>query len=147
MLNRCFEELTDPITGDRGAALECLDLGSLFTPGFGSGLELRVAACERCKIEAVSLNNASSRVSPAVAFTVRAILHDDEAKLNQMTVQVLHLTYAQAHVLLLHRCGRPHDWPCSRLPVNRLGKPKQPVHGVNDVWAKPEVRSRRFKSG
>ena len=84
---------------------------------------------------------------PAVALAVGAVLHHDQAELDQMAIEVLHLAWAETQLLLLHRRGWPHDRPGGRLPIDGIREPKEPVDGVHDAWPQPEIRCGGFECG
>ena len=83
-------------------------------PSSASRHEFGVARGDRRQIEAVGLDNAALGVALAVALAVRAVLHRDEAELDQAAVDLLDLRRRQAERLLLHPGRGPH---------NRAGRP------------------------
>ena len=99
-----FQELSDAISGNRSSALQGLQTGTFLTPLFGCGLELSVATGERRQIKAVSLDDVSLEVPTAVALTVGAVLHYDQAEFDQIAIEVFHLAWTETQVLLLHGC-------------------------------------------
>ena len=73
------------------------------------------------KIEAVGFDDAALRVALAVALAVRAVLHRDEAELDQAAVDLLDLRRRQAERLLLHRGRGPYDRPRCPAPSPAAG--------------------------
>ena len=60
-----------------------------------------MACCNRRQIEAVGLDDPPLGVARAVALAVRAVLHGDQAGLDQAAVETLRLGFGQAERLLL----------------------------------------------
>ena len=66
---------------------------------------------ERREIEAVGFDDKPLLVAPSVALAVRAVLHGDQAELDQAAVDGLDLRRREAERLLLHGGRWPDDRP------------------------------------
>src|SRR6185369_5163435 len=109
-----LQDLDDAVAGDRGAAAQ-LPLLSPLCPGRGGYLdELGMARSQRRQVEAIGLGDAPLVVAPAVALAVGAVLHADQAGLDQPAVERLDLSPRQAERLLLRGGRRPDDRPPTR---------------------------------
>ena len=83
----------------------------------------------------------------AVALAVGAVLHGDEAGLDQRAVGRLDLRCRKAERLLLHGGRGPDDRPPSPAPVLRLGEFEQPVDGMHQAGRQPQPGCGRLQGG
>ena len=86
-------------------------------------------------------------VATAVALAVRAVLHGDQAELDQVVVDLLGLRGPEAERLLLHLGRGPDDRPRAFFPVLRLGEAEQPVDGVHQPRRNAEPRRGGLEGG
>ena len=107
-----------------------------------------MACRERREIEAVGLEDpAGLLMPPAVTLAVGAVLHCDQAELDQMVIDFLGLRGPETERFLLHLGRGPHDRPRPFFPVLRLGEAEQPVDRVHQPRRNAEPRRRRLESG
>ena len=99
------------------------------------------------EIEAVGFDDAALRIALAIALAVRAVLHADEAELDQAAIDCLDLRRRQAERLLLHARRGPDDRPAVLLPVLRLREAEQPVERMHQARRDTEMRRRRLEGG
>ena len=107
-----------------------------------------MACRDRRQIEAVGLEDPAGLLVPAaIALAVGAVLHCDQAELDQLVIDLLGLRGPETERFLLHLGRGPHDRPGTFFPVLRLGEAEQPVDRVHQPRRNPEPRRRGLEGG